>query len=125
MSESLEKKSRDLLRRIGVEHTHRFTNGDLVELANMFNRITELEAQLADAQQVNQWHPIETAPKDGQLIFLWNPKEPAVSKFGKWARHLETSHFCWTSPKNISYSNLPTHWMPLPAAPAIAAGKQA
>lgn len=85
--------------------------------------IIKLEAQLADAQQVNQWQPIETAPKDGQLIFLWNPKEPAVSKFGKWARHLETSHFCWTSPKNISYSNLPTHWMPLPAAPAIAEGK--
>lgn len=54
------------------------------------------------------WQPIETAPKDGRrFILLLTPSGwPQVAYSNTW----------WTS--GFSVENKPTHWMPLPAAPA-------
>lgn len=41
---TVEQKARDLLARLGVQEAHRFTAGDLVELANLFLRESQMEA---------------------------------------------------------------------------------
>ena len=74
-----------------------------------------LRQQLAEAQARMKWQPIETAPKDGRSIIIWD------------ADHL--FHFCfaryseqqwWPSnplglpvPHYLRVTS-PTHWMPLP-----------
>ena len=72
---------------------------------------------------MNNWQPIETAPKDGTFILLhvehfglcqgyWC-EEPVNIKTGEdaepcWMAGL-SAHFC----RNV----VPTHWMPLPEVP--------
>lgn len=73
---------------------------------------------------MNEWQPIETAPKDGTLVFLWDAREQdeidrvAVGKWlgpedhhsipgGMWAYTVDTM---W-------WQFFPTHWMPIPDDP--------
>ena len=51
----------------------------------------------------NQWQDIETAPKDGRLIMLYNGR---IITYGYY-----------NSDGKIMYSDQPTHWMPLPKPP--------
>lgn len=72
---------------------------------------------------MNEWQPIETAPKDGTDILLL-----CVSKArsfggtrvlqGSWSGN--TGYEKWYTMCN--YVMQPTHWMPLPAAPAEGGG---
>ena len=69
-----------------------------------------MAAKLYASPVVQQaWQPIETAPKDGRnLILLLTPSGfPQVAYSNTW----------WTA--GFSAECKPTHWMPLPAAPAI------
>lgn len=63
-----------------------------------------------DAGQV--WQPIETAPRDGTIIMGgWN--------FGGWSYCIMRWNGCgWTKRFDATPCYDPTHWMPLPAAPA-------
>lgn len=65
-------------------------------------------APALNPSEVPAWQPIETAPKGGRdLILLLTPSRfPQVAYSNTW----------WTS--GFSVENKPTHWMPLPAAPA-------
>jgi hypothetical protein len=74
---------------------------------------------------MNEWQPIETAPKDGTYVltvvagyvpcvYRWHEYN-GVAKFGPDAEDFaEEDHFIkmWDE---VLYS--PTHWMPLPEAP--------
>ena len=54
------------------------------------------------------WQSMDTAPKDGSEILLWDAGKFAV--VGYW--NVLSSH--WTTG---DYVLVPTHWMPLPEAP--------
>ncbi len=66
---------------------------------------------------VPAWQPIETAPKDGVFILVWNIygiNEVFWDAYAEWWHH--DVEFDYTFPLR---GDLPTHWMPLPAAPEM------
>ena len=64
-----------------------------------------------------QWQPIETAPKDGTVIILFDGKSVWA---GRWIGH---SYYPWVAidnhiygPRGLKAKDV-THWMPLPPPP--------
>lgn len=81
---------------------------------------------LGDAEgllQMNEWQPIDTAPKDGGDLLLYCPLRGVVR--GSWniCRYHTTPKPYWTHDREQLYgvretrSDQPSHWMPLPKAP--------
>lgn len=75
------------------------------------------------------WQPIETAPKDGTLLLLWErcEDEPFIgSWWDKWGRWVaSTTHYDTDGNACVIdrvYSDGVTHWMPLPPTPDAAHG---
>ena len=83
---------------------------------------------------MNEWQPIETAPKDGQWITLWRPSVekfydrspivygrwlddsaawswPCQSEYDPWAREERANQLL---NEDFYFCDLFTHWMPLP-----------
>ena len=113
-------------------------------------RITELESQLAqrfDAADVAtasaqgfrdgvakgqqaMWRHIETAPKDGSYLLLWEQYSdaPFVGYWsgGSWSvshEHVDAEGG-WDGANVVDALSMPiTHWMPLPPAPGPADGE--
>lgn len=98
---------------------YRLACNDLVEA------VSALSAQVQD---VAGWRPIETAPKDESIIMLfradekhWASISTGYFKNDRFARNPKPY---WGGPHERSLGirwyreNPPTHWMPLPAAPA-------
>jgi hypothetical protein len=67
------------------------------------------------------WQPIETAPKDGTPVDLWQPR------IGRWT-NMRWDYHNWMSGKPVGEKSWgggsrdgpdaePTHWMPVPAPP--------
>lgn len=58
-----------------------------------------------------KWRPIETAPKDGTLVIIYDPRSHRAYacgfEFGIWQTGV------WDSRGPVS----PTHWLPLPPPP--------
>jgi hypothetical protein len=87
------------------------------------------------APKAGEWQPIETAPKDGTRILLgggawgddWRDSAPAVM-VGWWEVPRRYDAFWNTCAAEAGYSMFPyespTHWMPLPAAPAAATERE-
>lgn len=67
------------------------------------------------------WQPIETAPRDGTQIIMFNAMDN-VAVIGSWSKHNHVPVWGWIRPVEIYGEEvdgfIPTHWMPLPAAPA-------
>src|SRR5690606_36923841 len=65
------------------------------------------------------WQPIETAPRDGTDVLLWDGEEIFV---GYWSDSIWVSPGAWVKEEHRSdtVTYLPTHWQPLPAAPTEA-----
>ncbi len=72
------------------------------------------------------WKPIETAPKNGAFILVGNTAGTWIATYDAFA----PSGARWENPwrsmmlnhnhmkkRNHNWSSVPTHWMPLPAAP--------
>lgn len=64
---------------------------------------------------MNEWMPIETAPKDGTRVLLYRGGF-AESMAVAWFSCMEFNDDCWI-PMNGSVFPEPTHWMPLPEPP--------
>lgn len=67
-----------------------------------------------------EWQPIETAPKDGTIILLWEPKVKRRyalnSQTGMFVGRYGHSDKAWLSAPG-EYRRQPTHWMLLSAPP--------
>ena len=85
-------------------------------------RIAELEADLAKLRAA-EWRAIESAPKDGTLILLGRSKGVWVGKYLPMFQSGYKPECPWQS-MLLNHDHMaerygePTHWMPLPAAPA-------
>ncbi len=77
---------------------------------------------------MSEWRPIETAPKDGTPVLVWDESMGSNKRDGcddrryaigyvrcGWA----TPHGTWGNRNNSHCS--PTHWQPLPAPPETTA----
>ena len=103
----------------------------------------EFATRIAELERDAAWQPIETAPKDGTMILLGLPEDPdddsgPVSTAGRWQEGWEDSiddmgcddgfvdvdYQEFSPPRSFgatayrSKGRQPTHWMPLPKAPA-------
>jgi hypothetical protein len=77
---------------------------------------------------MSEWQPIETAPKDGTPILIWQPDRDPKPNDGYCDDHRyaigywRLAHPGWTinatpwGNRNSASVN-PTHWMPLPEPP--------
>ena len=92
-----------------------------LDLADHQTKIKEMAERIRKAEaerDAASWQPIETAPRDGTLIDLW-----AGERIANCAWNVPSK--CWAERvgagfggKHWAVVNNPTHWMPLPAAPA-------
>jgi hypothetical protein len=58
---------------------------------------------------MNNWQPIETAPKDGTVVLIWSPSRGACAAWKKGRG--------WHTEPGVYHVSRPTHWMPLPDPP--------
>jgi hypothetical protein len=58
------------------------------------------------------WQPIETAPKDGTIVLVWDGENMAVAD---WVEFPYRPGGGWM--EGIEVFSDPTHWMPLPEPP--------
>ena len=78
---------------------------------------------------MSNWQPIETAPKDGDVVLLYKPDERMVGEYiivGYWGEWPGVGE-CWIAVdgKQLGYRSqitgtdqgYPTHWQPLPEPP--------
>jgi len=99
--------------------------------------ICEEIAQKSDTQSgQREWQPIESAPKDGTPIRLYDPEyddeEMNSSLDGHWSdgAHDDQGGFqaaVWDNSQDYfaTVDVNPTHWTPLPKPPAIRTGGEA
>lgn len=69
---------------------------------------------------VPAWQPIETAPRDGSEVLLWD-RDIAGCDIGVWSAQAG----CWINDSHgiglvQQQIHLPSHWMSLPTPPAAA-----
>jgi hypothetical protein len=105
-----------------IEH-HKGGDNLIWEVQKSSPRVTPLFASALSA--VAGWQPIETAPKDGRYFLAgnahgawiahWDPEAVSGYRFEHPWRSRMLNH--WHMPLEGRYEP-PTHWMPLPAAPA-------
>lgn len=75
---------------------------------------------------MNEWQPIETAPKDGTTILAYcqprytgtdEPMEFSYVSVIRWMDKYKNSKCPWRHALNNSAAE-PIHWMPIPPAPS-------
>ena len=71
-------------------------------------------SQAASAVQRSAWQPIETAPRDGSQILVWDGKDVFIAWCckGRWM-YDDLMESPYLTPWH------PTHWQPLPSPPPI------
>jgi len=72
------------------------------------------EQALEALDRLQEWQPIETAPKDGAVIMAIRNEEgfSGIPNFISWDED------DWRHYQKIAYvKHQPTHWQPLPASP--------
>lgn len=107
----------------------------IAAMRNALPALLSTSTALREMREVNEWRPIETAPKDGAPLDLWlgNDEDPHRRTDCYWGRpHHECGEYgsycdscppdrdMWVDPLSMGYEDLqPTHWRYPPPAPAI------
>ena len=123
-------KTKAWLRAIGSMRFGDLAIANLEELHGMLHDfihiddVDALRAALADrdlgeAVEVQGWQPIETAPTDGGEVLVYVGK----SYVGGCVVAVKDTNGDWLDWDGDVWE--PTHWMPLPAAPALGIGGDA
>ena len=79
--------------------------------------LSALRAHDAELLAPYQWQPIETAPKDGEVILVSHIFNDQIY----WVEAAKQKHGAWFRPTGHAVHQ-PTHWMPLPSGDAIKKG---
>src|SRR5262245_53861407 len=66
------------------------------------------------------WQPIETAPKDGTALLIFDGRNRFIGYFAR--RHGGASN-CWVARGVGILTRIPSYWMPLPAPPRDPEGR--
>lgn len=66
---------------------------------------------------MSDWQPIETAPKDGSVIWGWTRHQAGVARRVRWGRGYNATYECWRSERGSPLTYNPTHWIALPELP--------
>ncbi|MCW3675432.1 DUF551 domain-containing protein [Burkholderia cenocepacia] len=88
------------------------TVNEMRQLAYLANQ--QIQAARRTTPDREAWQPIETAPKDGKRVLVFEPG----SRGGVWVAHFlryPGKPDQWVNPGCHKIN--PTHWMPLPTAP--------
>lgn len=78
----------------------------------------------ADTDDMSEWQPIETAPKDGSVIYLWDAHYRCRVTGAKWDFHywmngVSQGEKSWgAGDRDGPFCGKPTHWMPIPSPPS-------
>lgn len=67
-----------------------------------------------------EWHPIETAPRDGTSILGYDPKHNQLGPIYVVRYEIDSYEYdpSWRETGGENYFTMnPTHWMPLPDPP--------
>ena len=70
---------------------------------------------------MNNWQPIETAPKDGTEILGWTGSMFLIVEWNEQKWHKKPAPYWDSGRPSITWMReygQPTHWMPLPDPPA-------
>lgn len=73
---------------------------------------------------VNQWQPIETAPKDGAEVLIYVP-DPGEQFVAYWHPQFSAWLYASTCSGVRVFTKEATHWMPLPPGPETSEGTEA
>jgi hypothetical protein len=68
---------------------------------------------------MSEWHPIETAPKDGTPVIVWDGRFRAIARYEGATEFMpwDWMALCFAEQPYPARTVNPTHWMPLPAPP--------
>ena len=105
-----------------------FDGSDVTPVAEMSNARAAFVAALVNwfrsqnaalQNSTTEWQPIETAPKNGTPILIWDGNTQCVARMEFWFTGHEGSWVCIGASGYECSSNFdsPTHWMPLPERP--------
>lgn len=89
----------------------------LEETLSIPDDLSALREHDAELLAPYQWQPIETAPKDGEVILVSHIFNDQIY----WVEAAKQKHGAWFCPTGHAVHQ-PTHWMPLPSAEAIEKG---
>ncbi len=84
------------------------------------NEITTLRNRVRELEEIRQWRPIDTAPKDNKpyLFYRNGDIRTAFRKGNNWgSRGIGWQYEFDENVKNGFTENLPTHWQSLPEPP--------
>lgn len=120
------KIERDKLAGIGIECGcgEASCTADADNLRDALAQIVRLKAELESLRKVSAWQPIETAPKDGLKVLVYDESFglPQKAWFGKDQFNEEYEGWLFGDGDDYSCGMYftpinPTHWMPLPKPP--------
>ena len=69
------------------------TNDDLYDLlASLVGQAAKYQARIEELEAAQDWQPIETAPKDGTMVFVWFPDTPKALR-GEYEDRIKLGKF--------------------------------